>query len=292
MRKLPILAALVPLAAWTGCCALPAPPPRAHPLDPDAPVQVIPVAPGAAWVPMAVGERWIYAATWNGIPVGTAVLEATDLRSVRGRKALHVACTVQLSAYIRAFYHLQDEVATDLDVETGLPLRFTKHIEEGKRLKDEYITFDHAGKTATYYRQDTGEGETSFTPILAVNIPEGVHDPLSCAFRARALALKEGQEETVRVNTDEKTYDTKLTALAREILDLGDFGPLKAIRLEPTLEYEGVLPNKGRMTLWVEEETRVPLKIEVQIKIGTVTAELVGREGAAAPFRPAEAPKP
>ncbi len=286
-RQLNLLALLAPLAL-AGCCGLRGSlPPRVHPLDPEAPIQVIPVAPGAAWIPPAVGERWVYAATWNGIPVGTAVLEATDLRMVRGRKALHMACTVQLSAYIRAFYHLQDEVATDIDVETGLPLQFTKHIEEGKRLKDEFIAFDHAGKVATYYRQETGEGETSFTPLLAMDIPDGVQDPLSSLFRARALKLLDGQEETIQVNTDEKTYATRLKALGRERLTLEAFGTVSAIRIDPSLDYEGVLPSKGRMQLWVEEETRIPLKMVLEIKIGSVSAELIGREGAAAPFKPA-----
>ena len=290
-----VLPPLLALAALPGCCLCgPGLPPRAHPLDPEAAIRTVPVQAGALWVPPAVGERWVYAATWNGIPMGTAALEAVDLRQVQGRQALHVAATAQLSAGLRLFYHLKDEVATDLDVETGLPLRFTKHIEEGKRLKDEYIVFDHAGKVSTYYRQDTGDGETSFTPIRAVYVPEGVHDALSCLFRARALALKEGREEVIRVTTDEKTYDTRLTALGRETVTLDAFGALKAIRLGPSLEYEGVLPNKGRMRLWVEEGTRIPLVVEVEIKIGTVRVELIAREGAAEPFTPAppELPKP
>ncbi len=292
MPSLVALVALPALASLAGCCGAPGLPPRIRPLDPEAPVQTIPIRPGAAWVPPAVGERWVYAATWNGISMGTATLEAVDLREIRGRKALHIACTGQLNAAIGTFYHLKDEVATDLDVETGLPLQFTKHIEEGKRLKDEYIAFDQAGKTATYYRQETGEGETAFTPILAVSIPDGVHDPLSCLFRARALALKNGQEEVIRVNTDEKTYDTRLTALGRETLSLDAFGPLKAVRLSPSLQYEGVLPSKGRMRLWVEDETRIPLLIELEIKVGTIRMELIAREGGSAPFKPADPAKP
>lgn len=275
----------------TGTLALLAAGCGAPPLPPAAGTGVsaivtIPVAPGAVWVPMAVGERWVYAASWNGLPVGTATIEATDVREIRGRRALHVACTIQPSAYIRAVYKLKDEVATDIDLETGLPLRFTKHVEEGDRLKDEYIEFDHAGKTATYYRRETGEGEKAFTPLKTLAIPEGVHDPFSCLFRARALPLKDGESAAIRVNTDGKTYDTRLKAVRRQPLFLANFGDLRSILLDPTLEYEGIFPSKGRLQMWVEEDTRVPLKLQVDIRIGTVYGELIAREGAADPFRP------
>ena len=109
---------------------------------PSAPVQSYPgldgkYKPGAFWVPMAPGERWIFSTSWNGIPVGTASIECTDVREVLGRKALHVVCTVQPNGYIEAIYHLRDEIASDdIDLETG-SAEIHQHIEEGERCKDE-----------------------------------------------------------------------------------------------------------------------------------------------------------
>ena len=234
--------------------------------------------PGASWVPMAPSERWIFSASWNGIPVGTACIECVDVREVRGRKVLHVACTVQPNGYIEAIYHLRDEISSDIDLETGLPLRFTKHIEEGSRLKDEYIEFDHAKRTATYFKKKLDEGETEFKVVHTMEIPEGIQDPLSSLLRLRALALKEGVEEIVKVGTDEKVYDTHVQALARQPVYLPNFGDLKTVYVQPILEYEGIFPNKGRLDLWMEEETRAPVKLQVEIKIGLVQATLVRRD--------------
>ena len=244
------------------------------------------LTPGASrWVPLAVGERWVYSATWNGLPVGTATIEATDIREIRGRKALHVSCTTEVSAYIRAVYRLKDEVATDIDLQTGCTLRFSKHIEEGDRLKDEYIEFDPGAKTATYYRKDTGEGEKTFTPIHTMPVPDGVQDPLSCLLQARAMSLQDGEDAVVKVNTDEKTYDTHLKAIRHQPLYLANFGDLRSILIDPTLEYEGIFPSKGRLLLWVEEDTRVPLKLQIEIKVGTIYGTLIRRDGAEA-FKP------
>ena len=290
MPKRLATAALLACAGLAGCCCGSPPPTlRIGPPDPTLPpvaLRTLPVPQGAIWVPMAIRERWVYEASWNGLPVGTATIEATDVREIRGRKALHIACTIQPSAYIRAVYRIKDEVATDIDIETGLPLRFSKHIEEGDRLKDEYIEFDHAGKTATYYRKDTGEGETAFTPIRTLTIPEGTQDPLSCLFRARAMPLKDGEDGVVSVSTDGKTYDTHLRVVRREPVYVANFGEVVTVLIDPVLEYEGILPSKGRMQLWVEEETRIPLKLEVQIKIGTLYGRLIAREGGATSFRP------
>ncbi len=281
------LGAFLAVCALAGCDwreAPPAAPPPAPAPEPP-PAYVLPALFAKSWVPMAAGERWIYAAHWNGIPVGTATIEAVEVRQVLGRKALHVRCTIQPNAAIQAVYHVKDEISTDIDLETGWPLRFAKHIEEGSRLKDEVIQFDHAGKTATYYRCKLDEGETVFTPVLVMPIPEGVQDPLSCLFQARAMPLQEGDEGVIRVNTDERTYDTRLKVLKHLPVYLANFGDLKAILLDPRLDYEGIFPSKGSLKLWVEEETRIPLKLEVQIKIGTVQGELVRREGGRGTFK-------
>lgn len=279
-------------AALSGCGLEPAPPsPEPAPAPGAAPGAAVPLPPrprlfAGGWVPMGVGERWIYSACWNGIPVGTAEIHAEGIRTVKGRRALTVRCVIRPNGYIDALYHVRDEIATDIDLETGWPLRFAKHIEEGKRLKDEYIEFDPAGKTATYYARKTGEGETDFVPVAVMAVPEGIHDPLSSLFAARALPLKDGDVSVVAVNTDEKTYPTELKVLGRGAFYAGSFGDVTAIRIEPHLDYDGIFPpRKGKLSLWVEEATRVPLRILVEIKIGTVDGELVRCEGGPA-FKP------
>ena len=89
----------------------------------------------------------------------------------------------------------------------------------------------------------------------------------------------------VRVNTDETTYDTRLKVLRHLPVYLSQFGDLKAILLDPRLEYEGIFPSKGSLALWLDEETRVPLKLQVEIKIGIIQGELVRREGGRGTFK-------
>ena len=109
-----------------------------------------------------------------------------------------------------------------------------------------------------------------------MEIPEGIQDPLSSLFRLRALALQEGAEEIVKVNTDEKTYETHVQAVSRQPLYVPNFGDLNTVFVQPVLEYEGIFPNKGKLDLWLEEGTRAPVQLQVQIKIGLSRASPSG----------------
>ena len=65
---------------------------------------------------------------------------------------------------------------------------------------------------------------------------------------------------------------------SRQPLYVPNFGDLNTVFVQPVLEYEGIFPNKGKLDLWLEEGTRAPVQLQVQIKIGMVQGVLIRRD--------------
>ena len=56
-------------------------------------------------------------------------------------------------------------------------------------------------------------------------------------------------------------------------------GTFNTIKVKALIKYEGLFVNKGDVFIWfTDDETRTPVKIESRIKIGNITALLIGKQ--------------
>jgi hypothetical protein len=91
------------------------------------------------------------------------------------------------------------------------------------------------------------------------------------------------------VHTARRSWPLTIKVVQREELDIPGFGKLSTLRLEPTMHFPGIFVRKGRMVIWVEEETRIPVRMNVDIPIGSITVTLSDAENA--PLSRTDAPK-
>jgi hypothetical protein len=236
-----------------------------------------------AFQPLALdlpaGERLTFDVKWGSICAGQAVMSVKPKAPLTpgGPEVWTISCRTRSSAFVSTFYEVRDDITTLLDAKEGFARFFDMDKNEGPTHRHERIEFDYDQKQANYRKTNTrkpGDGTKTDT----VPLPGKVQDPLSCLYYARGLDLRVGGEYQLTVNTSKKNWVLKLKVLRREKLDVEGVGRVRALVIEPEAQFEGIFVSKGKMTVWLDERTKVPLKLEAKLPIGAASAVLVKAE--------------
>ena len=225
--------------------------------------------------PFEAGEHLLYDLTWMGIAAGQATISLRGIGLVEGRPVYQAVSSARSNDFISSFYEVRDTTVSFFDVETLHSWRFEKHLNEGGNHKSEYVVHDRETNTATFYRHKDDE----LKKRRVVETPGPVHDPLSAVYYLRTVPLNVGEEVSIDVCADKKNSKLVVAVKEKTTLDLGKLGKVKAILVEPRMEFEGIFVAKAdtQIRIWLEEGSGVPLKLAVDIPIGAITATLVER---------------
>ncbi len=123
-----------------------------------------------------------------------------------------------------------------------------------------------------------------------VRIDGHMQDPFSCLYYLRTMSLSPGQTVSMPVHTARRHWTLSVDVLRRERLEIPGFGTLDTLRLAPDVWFPGIFVRKGRMSVWIDEATRVPVLMHVDIPLGSVTVRLIDAENA--PLMPESARAP
>lgn len=215
-----------------------------------------------------VGERLEFHGRWLGIPVGSGSFEVMDIVTLEGRQAYRVRLEGRTNSVLSTFYPIHDILESFIDVETLLPLKFTKDQREGHYRAHEIVTFDHTRRVATYRSvlNDT---------VKEIDLPESYQDLISAFYWLRRQTLKDGQPLSLNLYTDEKIYQTQITVSGPRPLELLKRGTFSSFILEPTTKFKGLLVKRGRLWVYVTADARrLPLLFKATTPWGPMTAVL------------------
>ena len=105
------------------------------------------------------------------------------------------------------------------------------------------------------------------------------YDMLSMVYVARALDLSlEGEAQTLRLVNSHDIWDVKVRAVARETVTV-PAGKFRTLRIEispkPATddtelreEFQGLFGIKGNIKIWIDEETKIPVRIRGVVPFG------------------------
>jgi nicotinamide mononucleotide adenylyltransferase len=226
----------------------------------------------AAESPFTVGEKISYIVTLVGVPAGRAVMETVSLVEINGRKAYRMKVTARSFDALDKLYPVKNDIETIIDAETYIPYMFRKSLRQGKKRRREYIKFDYKKGTAAYFKKK--EKDKSFKKRTEVKIEKGTHDPLSCFCFFRTMKLEVGKTQQISVFTGKKTWVVDVEVLKKEKKRVRGVGEWTCYHIVPKLEFEGIFIHKGRVDLWVEEETRIPIIMQFTLPIGYIEVHL------------------
>lgn len=216
-------------------------------------------------------ETLSYQVNLRGVPVGSAVLEAS---SAGGE--FRISLKMNSGPALSTLYPVHNQIETR---HIGGNFIITKiRRQEGSRRSDNGFTISLRDRSVFWV--DLLKRRSSMEKIPTSD----VLDPFSALYYLRNRTLQVGKTEVLHVYDGDSYAELPVEVLRSELIHLPGKGDTQTLVLKPQLRNEAVFHRTGEMLVWVTaDEFKVPVKVETSILLGKVTAELVAAETAPLP---------
>jgi Protein of unknown function (DUF3108) len=216
--------------------------------------------------------RASYRFGWSGVTAATGEIHFTKPSNDR----FELEGTGRTIGFVRALWKLDVTQRAVANSQTLAPIE-TQQTESYRSKKlATHLTFTNSGVTRA---RTEGEGATAKTTSRDFTLPN-LFDLYSAALYLRSQPLKQGNVYRLAVYPATNPYLAIIKVMGREKISV-HAGTYKAIKLDLQLKRIGkhleLEPHKKfrRATIWVSDDAeRLILRIEAQIFVGTVFAEL------------------
>ena len=210
-------------------------------------------------VPFAVGEELTYAASFGGLPVGTARMRVDGIDVVRGRPAYHVVFTLDGGVPL---FRVRDRYESWIDVQTLSSLRYTQQVSEGRYHRT--TTYEIYPERAEY-RKDDGPVQAS----VARPLDDG---SFLYAVRAAGIAVGETRRDDRYFRPDRNPV--VLTGLRRDTVSVAA-GTFATTVVRPTIRANGIFSEQGDATVWFSDDAwRYPVQVKTRFSRFSLTLSL------------------
>ncbi len=248
-----------------------------------------PLWPSESEVPkikFPVGEQLRFRAYWSWVPVAYAHVW-TEWIQENGRWAIALRLRTRSAAVLNAVYPVDDFFETIVDPATLRPLRFVKKMNEGNNRYDEITQFDYESGTARWTSRLRNREKV-------LPIEPDARDIFSFLYWLRDREFEPGETVSYRVWADNKIYTVLPKPVAREVVNVPEFGPVPCTRFEPEAEFNGLFIRKGRVRVWVfDGEPRLAMRVDAEVPVASVRVYLTEViDPAGSRWRPQPVPRP
>jgi len=231
-----------------------------------------------------LGERLEYEISYGFLTAGIVVFEVSpNFAVMNGRNCYEITATLTSASSFEWVYKIQDRYKCYLDADGLFPWRFEQSIKEGDYTKEFTAIFDNANnivRTTTIVKGDKKpDGEFTVTPYSL--------DIISAFYYARTMNVQNmNNGETITLNSfyDNKNYDLKVKILDKENAEVpaGDF---RSVIVQPMAEEGALIKKAENIAVWIsQDERKIPVKVKLDIIIGSVNAELTSYRNLAGPL--------
>jgi hypothetical protein len=164
------------------------------------------------------------------------------------------------------FYKVRDKYETFIDVNTLLPRRFIRNVNEGGFIIYENISF-------------LPESGHAVSANGVFKVPACVQDVLSAIYYARNIdynKYKPGDKIPFSMFLDNNVYHLYIRYVGKEKITTR-YGVFNTIKIAPLL-IEGTIFSGGeKMAVWVtDDENKLPVRVDSPILVGSVKVDLMG----------------
>ncbi|MDH7516697.1 MAG: DUF3108 domain-containing protein [Bacteroidota bacterium] len=222
-----------------------------------------------------VGEELFFDVNYGFITAGTARMAVPRLATIGGRSCYHIEFSVNSKPFFDAFYRVRDRYESFIDVEGLYSWKFVQQIREGGYKRDFSAVFDHARLKAV-----TTEGEYPIEPFI--------QDIVSAFYYMRTYnveGFRPGQKIFLKNFYKDSVYVLTVKYLGKQTIKV-EAGTFRCILFEPIMKEGGLFKSSGRIIVWLtDDEKRIPVQVDAEIPIGSITAELTGYKGVKSPIR-------
>ena len=210
----------------------------------------------------------VYYNMWHiWVGAGDAVFTA-KAENLDGRKVYHITGVGNTLKSYEWFFKVRDVYETYLDVETMLPAKFVRHVDEGSIKFNNNVVFNRKTNQAT-------STNGSF------KVPPCVQDVLSTIYYARNIdyaKYRPGDKIPFSMFLDDKVYNLYIRYIGKERITT-HYSTFNTIKIAPLL-IEGTIFNGGeKMVVWVSDDNNhLPVRVESPILVGNITVDMIAAE--------------
>lgn len=226
------------------------------------------------------GEHIEYRVHYGFINAAEAVVDvAPSLYTVNSRPCYQVNVFGRTTGAFDLVTKVRDTWRSYIDTSAILPQKFYTNIQENKYRKEENMTFNHAANTVKAEER---------TEKDLFKVPDNVHDVVSSYYFLRTIDFNRlviGSVIEVPAFYDDTVYNMKVRYRGKERLKT-KFGKTNAIKLSPIMSTNGFFKGEDALLVWVSDDAnKVPLKVEVELSIGSLEMDIRKFSGLKQPIR-------
>jgi hypothetical protein len=223
------------------------------------------------------GERLVFKVYYNmgaiWVGAGYATFNTT-LEDLNGRKVYHVVGDGKTMKSYEWFYKVRDKYETYIDVETMLPAKFIRNVDEGGFKIHNNVTFN----------QNIGQ---AISTNGVYKVPKCIQDVLSAIYYARNIdysKYKPGDKIPFSMFLDDQVYNLYIRYIGKERVTT-KYGTFNAIKISPLLIEGTIFKGGEKMMVWVSDDAnRIPVRVDSPILVGSIKVDLVGYDKLRNPF--------
>jgi len=221
-----------------------------------------PVRPVTNWA-FGAGESLVYSIGWEKIVAGRGEIVVGDAVDTLGRLCYPIVSTVRSTPFFSTFYRVDDRVSTLIDARELFPLRFEKHLSEGRYRQNRVVDFDPLRGVAR-------------TPSDTFAVPPYVLDDLSLLYYVRTMTITPGKDVEMDIYSGKKLYRLVVRILRKERIEVAA-GTFSTVVVEPLLQAAGLFKYEGKVTVWLtDDRLHLPVLMKSKVVVGSIVAELEG----------------
>lgn len=219
-----------------------------------------------------LGERIEYRVHYGFINAAEAVVTIENkLARVNDRPCYKITVSGKTTGAADLLTKVRDSWQSYVDTTAILPHVFTSNKREGNYKNNEKVIFDH--EINNIRRIDLNKkGEQK-----AYKGPNGIQDVVSGYYYLRTIDFsnfKVGQSVAVKAFFEGEFYDMKMKYQGKAVVDT-KYGKAKVIKINPILPKNSFFEDENSVRIWVSDDAnKIPLKIEVDLKIGALVMDI------------------
>lgn len=217
-----------------------------------------------------VGEKLKYKVRYGFVNAAEVTFQVNDAKKeFNGQKTFHYVASGKTTSSFDFFMRVRHRYDSYADQAQLLPYQFTESVREGNYKRDSYANFDHKSNKVV-----ASKG--------TFNTPDYTFDIISLYYFARCIDIREmriGETLKLKYFLDDGIYPANIEYLGKETVET-ETGKYECIKFSPALQPGRVFRKDSRMYIWITNDSnRIPVKVEVEILIGSVVLELQNYEG-------------
>ena len=224
-----------------------------------------------AAVPFAPLERMQFAITYIGLPMGKARLSVGRPEG----QLLPILLEARTSGAI-GFVTLREQLASYVDVATGLPRASSLDALEINYRHTNYTRYDREARKATV--QERGKDERT----TEVDVPDGTLDFVALVYRLRTLPLGAGARHAFHVLTGSRVKNVVAEVVGRETVQTLA-GTFPTVKVSVPTGFDGMFSERSPTLVWFSDDARrIVVRISTDFAVGRAFADLESYEPGAA----------